>query len=175
MQPTALWNAIQDIQSWKLEVLDLSGWVMSNESIKKLLCRQFPTLVFLRFSDCAIGNNWAPVLDQLADAPFLKQVSFNHVSHLRKRVVWSCVWARPLEDEEEDDWVEAYYVGAPGILLWSKGGSVGEIVAQTKQKIFITDRIVDLRAYDAQAWTPHYDTRLRERFPYGVPCGYLIL
>lgn len=175
MQPTALWNDIHDIQSWKLEVLELSGWVMCNEGIKKLLRRQLPTLIVLQFSDCAIENKWAPVLDQLADAPVLMQVSFCQVSGLRERVVWSSVGSGPLEDEEENDWVVVYYVGARGILLWSNGGGVGEIVAQTKQRMFSIDRIADPRAYDAQAWAPHYDIRLRERLPYGVPPGYLIL
>ncbi|KAE8850700.1 hypothetical protein PTNB85_01116 [Pyrenophora teres f. teres] len=168
MQPTALWNKIHDIQTWKLQSLVLSGWVMCNEGIKNLLNCQLPTLVYLRFHHCSIEHNWLPVLNQLVDAPLLKQADFDHVSDLFERVAWRDLVGVTLEDENEEDWIEISYLGVYSTELRSHNGSMEKDVALAKQRVFNINRIAHPRSLDALDWAPRGGIPLRERVPCGV-------
>ncbi|EDU40400.1 predicted protein [Pyrenophora tritici-repentis Pt-1C-BFP] len=170
-QPTALWNEIHDIQTWRLQSLVLSGWVMCNEGIKNLLHRQLPTLVYLRLHHCSIEHNWLPVLDQLVDAPLLKQADFCYVSDLFERVVWRDLVGVPLADGDEEDWVEISYLGVYSTELRSHDGSMEKDVALAKQRIFNINRIAHPRAPDALEWAPRGGIPLRERVPSSIPFG----
>ncbi|KAK1915150.1 hypothetical protein P3342_002957 [Pyrenophora teres f. teres] len=171
MQPTALWNKIHDIQTWKLQSLVLSGWVMCNEGIKNLLNCQLPTLVYLRFHHCSIEHNWLPVLNQLVDAPLLKQADFDHVSDLFERVAWRDLVGVTLEDENEEDWIEISYLGVYSTELRSHNGSMEKDVALAKQRVFNINRIAHPRSLDALDWAPRGGIPLRERVPCGIPFG----
>ncbi|CAA9958124.1 hypothetical protein PTMSG1_01697 [Pyrenophora teres f. maculata] len=165
MQPTALWNEIHDIQTWKLQSLVLSGWVMCNEGIKNLLNCQLPTLAYLRFHHCSIEHNWLPVLNQLVDAPLLKQADFDHVSDLFERVAWRDLVGVTLEDENEEDWIEISYLGVYSTELRSHNGSMEKDVALAKQRVFNINRIAHPRSLDALDWAPRGGIPLRERVP----------